>query len=139
METLNNYIVERIRIDNIKPNGFPPIDGTEDEIVDFLENKGFEGIKFLPRYKTLNQITTAANEEHKMIYMVGSGNPNVYSCIRFANTTYNTINPKNPMYIRTIEKDNNKIMYFKVTDGYSSMRLTGDEFENELENYFKEL
>ena len=44
MKPINNYIVERIKIDNIKHQEFP-IDGKIDDIVDFLQNQGFSRIQ----------------------------------------------------------------------------------------------
>lgn len=40
MKNLNNYITERIRIDNIKCPEFP-VDGTLDDIIQFLKENGF--------------------------------------------------------------------------------------------------
>ena len=44
MDTLTNYITERIRIDNVKHLEFP-IDGTVDDMVEFLDEQGFKSLK----------------------------------------------------------------------------------------------
>lgn len=96
MNSLIDYIVERIRVDNIKPEEFPefPVDGTYDDVVDFLERCGFNKIKDDSHNMFIN--AKKFNQEHKRCFSCETSDSHSY--VVFADTSKSNISDKNPLY-----------------------------------------
>ena len=131
MKTINDYIVERIKVDNIKPKEFP-VDGTIEDIEDFLKDNGFTQIetnisKLSDRSKFLNK----HNGKYYMKYQVYRN-----KTITFADTSSKKISNDNPMYYIYPYVDK---IYKKLTgeSRYNISILSADEFKKEMENYFR--
>ena len=144
MNSLSDYIVERIRIDNIKLEEFP-VDGTYDEVVDFLERCGFNKIKDDSHYMFNN--AKKFNQEHKLCFSCETSDS--YSYVIFADTTKSNISDKNRLYC--INFDPNKkyhISSYRFITGISgnvqSFHFDGNpqyriNFKYEMEKYFNSL
>ena len=99
MESLNNYITERIRVDNIKHPEFP-INGNTEEIVDFLKERGFEEIKDLPHLPMYTDYVTVFNNTYKnKCFGVMVDSLSKRNIICFADTSNGRISRKNPLFI----------------------------------------
>lgn len=121
MDTLTNYIVERIRIDNIKHPVFP-VDGTIEDIIQFLKDNGFEDLKNIP-----TPITGSFNRLKIRGFHVAEFD--FYLRIFFADTSKNQILRDNPVFIYdTNEKDTNH--RFQTMD---TKRIITDTVEKTME------
>lgn len=94
MDTLTNYIVERIRIDNVKQVKFP-IDDTIYEILEFLKEQGF---KEVPN-STRNTMSRMLNMERNKCFIAYN------NTIWFADTSKKEVSEDNPIFL--IEKSSN--------------------------------
>jgi hypothetical protein len=100
METLNNYITERIRIDNIKHLEFP-IDGTIDDMVEFLQSQGFSRM-----YPNTFALRSKFNEVNNKCFVA-----KVNKAIWFADTSNDEINGDNPIFSVDEETSNYRSYY----------------------------
>lgn len=141
MDTLTNYITERIiiaeriRIDNIKRPEFP-IDGTVEDIIDFLKEYGFKEIKKIQVPSTyINDYVVPFNDyRNKCFYVDIVATNNTY--IYFADTSKHRISESNAFY--AINKDNRSDNFFKIwDDDPDAFELLGKYgFKKEMETYF---
>jgi hypothetical protein len=102
MESLNNYITERIRIDNIKHPEFP-IKGDYDATIVFLKEQGFERLPHEFYGSEQHQFVNIFNDQHIrgwMYYLAGD-----LTMITFADTTDREISKDNPMIQIYFEND----------------------------------
>ena len=139
METLNNYITERIiiaeriRVDNIKPKF--PVDGTAGDIIDFLEEHGFNEIKYLPNLPNYTDYTILFNKyENKCfgIEVEGANNMIIY----FANTSDDKISKSNILYIIRTSPRIYECGKIWGDDIEMCTFLDKSEFKKEMESYF---
>lgn len=108
MEPLNNYIIERIRIDNIKSAKFP-IDGTIDEIIKFLEGHGFKEIDDVKG----RSATEFFNSKHDKCYWLRDK-----QWIYFGDTSESNISPTNELFmIMIISKGGSR--EYRIINNYS--------------------
>jgi hypothetical protein len=138
MNQLNDYIFERIRIDNIRILKFP-IDGTYDEVIIFLKEAGFGELPYkyrMGKYKIRNEVDTihAFNTERSLLFY-GWAIPE--GCIiRFADTSTEKISVDNPMFEIWYDK-NHKRYAFWITKEDSKMHTASyDEFKKLLNKQF---
>ena len=95
MNTLNNYITERIRINNIK--GVFPIDGKLEDIIKFLEANGFTETK----WEDLS-IFAIFKETHAKQYNILSVGG--ITRLWFADTSNGPVSRNNPVFLIKIYK-----------------------------------
>ena len=131
METLNNYITERIRIDNIR-GGFP-IDGSFDDMIEFLRRNGFKVCMNNSGYSDYSCLSSQRNGKVLIRRDVGAGR-NQYYVLIFANTN-NTITENNPIFVVFLYGNGSK--NFKIEYGNDRFEiLTKDEFLQKLNKVF---
>jgi hypothetical protein len=131
METLNNYITERIRVDNIKHREFP-IDGTQEDMIQFLENQGYFGFSWLS--ETPSGWSKVFNYYKQKSFFSKPEDRWGYAYLKFADTTNNNIGKENPIYEIRFEGNNkifNNIMY-----GNRSIPVSKEEFLERLNKQF---
>ena len=92
MQTINDYIIERIRIDNIKHPEFP-IDGKIDDMANFLENYNFEEVEDSYDYETVKDIFAVFNKCKNKCYMMDISKR---KWIRICDTSKGKISENNP-------------------------------------------
>ena len=101
MKNLKDTILEKLKVDDIVLNGEFPIDGTLEEIVEFLEDTGFKEVpnlaswdKTFKNYKKYNvKCFDADRGSHKSIKIINRSNP------RFKNKLfYIKLNPEDKYY-----------------------------------------
>ena len=129
METLNNYITERIRVDNIQSTEFP-IDGTLEDVIQFLEEQGYVGFSWLSG--TPGGWSKFFNYYKQKIFSYKTDNWG-YTYLKFADTTNKNIGKENPIYEMEF-KDNNKI--FGTMYGNRSIPVSKKEFLERLNKQF---
>ena len=117
METLNNYITERIRIDNIKSAKFP-IDGKIDDMVGFLQSQGFSQIH--TNALNLRSVFNKAKGKCFMVYNI--------HVIWFADTSNNKINNDNNIF--SVDDSS------KLSRGYRSYYIWGYDNMDEVSKEF---
>ena len=133
MKTINDYIIERIRIDNVKRNTFRefPLNGGIKDIEGFLKDNGFTQIKC--NEDTLTERGKFLNSKHGKYYIIYNYAVNSGS-ISFTDTSNGPISKTNPMYYI-----NPKTYSYRKLEGVDvedlSTLLQG-EFKKEMENYF---
>ena len=128
MNPLSDYIVERIRIDNIKPDntyrGFP-FSGTTPEVIDFLEYAGFKRFDS-PKSAILSGsvVKEFDKREGKCFTVVNDA---------YHNTVYFADMSKRPrtIYVFSID-DLGGIIYKMYTIALGFVRLEGSEFAKRL-------
>jgi hypothetical protein len=125
MKPINNYIVERIRIDNINTYRGFPFSGTAPEVIDFLEYAGFERFDLPKSAKTLGSVVDEFDKrEGKYFTAVNYGT---------INTVYFADMSKRPrtIYIFNID-DAGGILYRMYTNALGLVHLEGSEFAKRL-------
>ena len=134
MEPLNEYITGRIRIDNIKPKF--PINGTLNDIINFLESNGFKESPF----KSGRDIFPLFNGKSTKQYIL---NRDIYNRLWFADTSNGPISGNNPIFYIKSDTHNKKstqheFSCFNNNDyGSGSVNLISQqEFANDLNKYF---
>lgn len=133
MESLNNYITERIRIDNIKPEF--PVDGTDKEIIDFLKEYGFKEIKDLPNIPFYPDYAILFNKYKDKCFGIeveGTNNMDIY----FANTSKDKISKSNILYIIRTSPKIYECRKVWGDDIEMCTFLDKSEFKKEMETYF---
>lgn len=138
MKPLNNYIVERIRVDNIKHTEhteFPAGKVTMDKTIGFLEKMGFNNIPHVPS-RRLEDVVEIFNDTHGRCFTVSINPHQGDKYILFTNTSNDKISIKNPMYcIVFYNKDPN--IYIQTTgDIKTDVSLTEDKFRTKMKYYF---
>ena len=133
MNQLSDYITERIRIDNIRILKFP-IDGTYDEVINFLKDAGFGGLPYKYKISNTNDTINAFNTERSLLFY---GKSIFNGCIiRFANTSTEKISADNPMFEMWYNK-NHKIYSLCITKGdFEMVAVSDDEFKKLLNKRF---
>ena len=134
MESLNNYITERIRVDNIKLEF--PVDGTDKEIIDFLKEYGFKEIKALPYFTRYTDYVVPFNKYKDKCFGIeveGTNNMDIY----FTNTSKNEISKSNILYIIQTSPKIYKCRKVWGSDYNMCTFLDKNEFKKEMETYFK--
>ena len=129
MESLNNYITERIRVDNIKSREFP-INGTLGEIIDFLKEHGFKEIKDLPNLSRYTDYVVPFNEYRNKCFGVFKKN------IFFADTSRKKISESNMLYMIKDEQIHAKYRMIWDIDDLTYEMPDEDKFKKEMETYF---
>ena len=131
MKTINDYIIERIRIDNVKRTTFRefPLDGGIKGIEDFLKDNGFTQIKC--DEPALTKRGNFLNSKHGKYYIIYNSQIKSFT---FADTSNGPISKTNPMYyINPKTHTCRKLDGASVADIYE---LSLTEFKKEMENYF---
>ena len=128
MESLNNYITERIRVDNLKTK-FPNTSSIE-EMIEFLKEHDFVDVTD-ERFFRWDQIVNALNKCKSKCYTykryihprVGG----VVASLKFADTTNGNISRKNPLFLcNEINNEDNR--YKLCYDEYEDKRINHNEF-----------
>ena len=136
MNSLNNYITERIRVDNIKHPEFP-IDGTIKDMEEFLKRNGFGKIKTNYQFNGIpggpRKYWRVFDEVHKKGYIIITER-GVADRIMFADTSKDGISTYNPMFY--IEKDNGHFYEIRKISSSTNEFLTIDDLEKEMKSYF---
>ena len=101
MDTLTNYITERIRIDNIKHREFP-VDGTVKDMVKFLKMNGFEEFG-----EEDMGVVKQFNKEKIRGFMMNRDKDILW----FADTTKNQISENNPVFLIFRYGNTNELYY----------------------------
>jgi hypothetical protein len=130
MKTIDNYINERLNPRHLGKVSEFPIDGTLEERIKFLENKGFTDIG-------KPSLSPGARVE-RFNFFKGRVFEYKEDILRFADTSRNTISKNNPIYViaNSIFSFNKK--YYKeyeTVDG--DKELTKEEFLKEINKRFK--
>lgn len=114
MKPINDYIVERIRIDNVKPTCDFPINGTIDDMIKFLKMNGFKETRF-----TFGNIFALLNKKSTKQFVCYNKE---FDAVRlwFADTT-NKITNDNPVFLISFIKGNNQ----------REFRYSGEKFNNQ--------
>jgi hypothetical protein len=129
METLTNYITERIRIDNVQSTGFP-IGGKIDEILQFLRKNGFVEVESDKKdtWNITHEIFSINKNKKVFTY-----NPHI-GILRFADMTKD-IDDDNPIFV--VRPDRSDIFWLepalhsakeKVIDPDTMRKLTNKYF-----------
>ena len=132
MNSLNDYIIERIRVDNIKLEEFP-IDGAIKDMEEFLKGNGFEKIKNNYQFNGTRKYWKIFDEAYKKGYIIITEH-GVADRIMFADTSKDGITTYNPMYY--IEKDNGHFYEIRKISSTMNEYLTMDDLEKEMKSYF---
>jgi hypothetical protein len=141
MESLNNYITERIRIDNVKPMEFP-VNGNQYDVVDFLEKNGFVEIKGVPNIPWYTGYIDFFNKKKNRCFGIKlkdskDSSSNQFIC--FTDTSKDKISKSNMLYVINFDpKTLNPIRYRKIwrNSNYGVEMMDEDEFEKEMKSYF---
>ena len=136
METLNNYITERIRVDNIKRPEFP-INGTLDDVVKFLKEQGFKEIKDLPYFTLYTNYVVPFNKYKDKCFAIEVDGTNT-GIIYFADTSKDKISKSNILYIIRLYPATHEMIVRKIWGDGGNMYVFLDkgEFKKEMESYF---
>jgi hypothetical protein len=127
MNQLRDYITERIRIDNIKILKFP-IDGTLQDIVEFLEDAGFK------------KVSTSANwansfEKYKKYntrcYALEHGTATYIEIIDRTNSKF-----KNKLFYIKLHEDDK---YYNIFDDITTAKMALDARQVSKEEFLAEL
>jgi hypothetical protein len=132
MNCLHDYIIERIRIDNIKLRKFP-FDGCIEDIEDFLKDNGFTQIK--SNDDTYTGRGNFLNSKHGKYYIIYTNSLN-YKSISFADTSNGPISKTNPMYYAKPAADSYRKLVGVGVGLSDILELSLNEFKKEMENYF---
>ena len=125
MKNLKDSILEKLSIDNINLNGEFPVDGTIEEMAEFLEEEGFQQLD--------SSIVTipAANDAEAKCFMIDKTETELW----FADTSKEKISKKNPIF--SIE------IYFKSTVfstyAFNSRGFYERIIDNDKKAFIKEL
>lgn len=94
MRNLYDYIYEKLSLDNISlDNTFDfPIDGTPEEMIDWLENEGFYSIY----YTGISKKTFDRKQGHTVYASMKKDNKS--NTIYFADTSKNPVSKNNPVF-----------------------------------------
>jgi hypothetical protein len=140
MESLNNYIVERIRIDNVKhvKHSEFPVDGTVEEIVDFLKEQGFKEIN--DPHSGFSDSAKFLNDMKGKCFSVDTRGWEVLG-VEFADTSTNKISEDNPFYYidMSVKARKNGFPFTRFIGGQTTsniFHLSPREFKTEMELYF---
>ncbi len=131
MKTIDNYINERLNPRHLGSTGRFPIDGSLQEVIDFLTNQGF---KCIGRPKSLHPglsvITMMFNDQHSKSFMVNE----TENGIRFADTSKHDLSDDNPIfYISGYRKGE----WFYVIENYYRNLYDKDKFLQIINKKFK--
>ena len=98
MKNLKDSILEKLKVDDIIFGKFP-IDGTLDDMIKFLEEKGFQQVNY-------GYVKTAFNEPKAKCFMIFT------TTIRFADTSKKEVSKDNPIfYIDFEDKKDYSVFY----------------------------
>ena len=138
MQTIDNYINERLNPRHLGGNEFP-IDATPEDMIKFLEDNGFYGIQVT---SLRDQTYAEEYDEHKnKCYSVIFYDPNHYASILFADTSNDVISDKNPMYRITFayklsSKNNRVVSITRYSSKSKSLEISSSDFIKETKKYF---
>jgi hypothetical protein len=129
MNTLSNYINERLNPRHLGSTDKFPIDGTIEEMASFLERQGFQPREDLvekPPY--FPETAVILNRAKDKIFIVEKDR-----WIRFCNTKNEKIGPTNPIYCVFNARN-----LFRETTGWKTERFaSANEFLNEVNKHFR--
>ena len=98
MKNLKDTIYEKLKVDDISFNKFP-IDGTLEDIAEFLEEEGFQQVEY-------GYVKTAFNGARAKCFMIFT------TTIRFADTSKKEVSKDNPIfYIDFEDKEDYSVFY----------------------------
>lgn len=100
MKELSNYITEKLKVNDIKINEEFPIDGTAEEMVDWLRYNKFVEDKF--KYNKITNQVINYNLRKRKMFSINSTGGRTY--VTLANTTNNHVWDTNPMIVIIISK-----------------------------------
>ena len=120
MKNLKDSILEKLRIDDINLNKEFPIDGTLKDIVEFLEEEGFQQVEY-------GYVKTAFNGAKAKCFMIDA------TTIRFADTSKREVSKDNPVFY--IDLGNKK----EYSVFYCSGGLITDIVEDDKKEFLQEL
>ena len=97
MKTIDNYITERLNPRHLGSVSKFPVKGTFDEVIKFLEDRGFHELEN-NKYHIRNSHDTVQvfDEEHSALFYTRGDFELQF--VRFANTSKSNISRSNPMY-----------------------------------------
>jgi hypothetical protein len=100
MESLNNYITERIRVDNLKHQAFPNTSSIE-EMVEFLREQNFVDVtnKNLIYWEQVFNILNLSKSKCYIYDQYTHPANGVKISLKFADTTNGNISRKNPLFL----------------------------------------
>ena len=132
MKNLKDTILEKLSIDNINLDGEFPIDGTLEDMVEFLERQGFKHIQHV------DDVNKLFNSAKSKSFTVTNINKVYY--LWFADTSKEKISKKNPIfyYSREIGKYPRYMVFGTDNSGYSVCIAydSKDKFLSELNKRF---
>lgn len=134
MNPLSDYIVERIRVDNIKWKKFP-IDGSLNDVIEFLKYNGFEQSEYSNCY---DWMSLYMDDFHHKLPEFEIVNGRILKAIVFANTSKHDISGNNPMWYILFDISCSKPIKWKKSFGPTTL-LSKDDFKLEMEKYFENL
>lgn len=132
MKELSNYIYEKLDINKVSLDDRFPINGTLDDIIEFLEEQGYFGFSWLS--ETPGGWSKAFNYYKRKSFFSKPEDRWGYAYLKFADTTNKNIGKENPMYEIRFE-GNNKI--FGTMYGRRSIPVSKEEFLQRLNKQFK--
>ena len=136
MNPLSDYIVERIRIDNIKFMEIP-IDKSIDEILIWMKDHHFKNA--LDEYPNIDNLLfrTYVKKLQKIKDCIFNFKENnTCKVLRFVNTTENKISNGNPVFVIFHNLVKNKIEYYIEYSEYYEVLLSKSEFIEKVNKIF---
>ena len=135
MKALKDSIYEKLKVDDISIEDFP-INGTIDDICNFLKNEGFiEGndLKIMvwsAYFPSMNSYKT------KIFYKTLAEVPSIAHSIKFANTTKHSISKDNPLFNIILDSKSNDRIFQLWADRNINETVSEKEFLKELNKHF---
>lgn len=123
-------VYEKLSIDDINLNGEFPVDGTYEEVFDFLKNHNF-----IPLQPKCSSIVKLFNMERNKCIRFEKNRR-----ILFADTSKEKISERNPVFL--INFDNNSLMIYYLSIGnptHTIKILDGDRTGKVIKDFMEEL
>ena len=133
MKTIDNYILERLNPRHLGSTDKFPINGTMDEIVEFLKRQGYEKLHNRYYASEWHQFVSIFNHLHIqgwMYYLAGD-----FTTLTFADTTDKEISKENQM-IQIHFRNDKPIEWIAVSDRFAEKYCTEKEFLDILNEQF---
>lgn len=137
MRTLSSYVIERLNprhLGSIKGDKFP-VDGTLNEIIEFLKRQGYE--EYFWFSQTPKDWIRSFNDHHEKCFFYNPKNAIGYEYIKFANTSETKISKNHPIYQICIEPSTNTKSYAILIPNHDSIDISKDYFIREIDTYFE--
>lgn len=135
MKSIDNYILERLNPRNLGPELIKefPIDGSIEQIVNFLKSRGFKHADGIDKgdYYSFNNVCLKLNKLKSKVYLIDQS----AGWIRFADTKNNKIDEDNPIYC--IKSGSSRNTYAVERHGWWETYITDPkEFLKQITNKF---